>query len=177
MGARKKVAKRKKATAQSARKRKRGSLRPARKKTGGRGKPRIEFDLGDLEELAKTGNSNATIARLLQVAESVLQQRIADTPEVADAIANGRANMEDGLRAAQYRTAVGDPENDIPGNPTMQIWLGKQNLGQRDRRALELTGEAGGPLSIQTDLAPVLEQKLLEFLKSRRQPAEKTDQA
>ena len=93
MGARKKVAKRKKATAQSARKRKRGSLRPARKKTGGRGKPRIEFDLGDLEELAKTGNSNATIARLLQVAESVLQQRIADTPEVADAIANGRATM------------------------------------------------------------------------------------
>lgn len=168
MATRKKAARRKKATAQSARKRKRGSLRPARKKTGGRGKPKIDFDLGDLEELAKVGNSNRTIARLMHVAESVLQERIADTPEVSEAIANGRAHMENELRSAQFKLAVGDPDEGIQPNPTMLIWRGKQDLGQRDVRAVELTGGEGGPVSFMADLAPVLEQKLVEFLRNRK---------
>ena len=49
----------------------------------------------------------------------------------------------------------------------MQIWLGKQLLGQRDIRAIELTGTDGGPMEMQADLGPVLEAKLSEFIKNR----------
>jgi hypothetical protein len=48
------------------------------------------------------------------------------------------------LRAKQYDTAVGDSKKSIPGNVSMQIWLGKQYLGQRDKS--ELTGAEGKDL-------------------------------
>jgi hypothetical protein len=38
------------------------------------------------------------------------------------------------LRRAQWKTA-------LDGNPTMQIWLGKQNLGQRDNQDIAMTGQ------------------------------------
>jgi hypothetical protein len=39
------------------------------------------------------------------------------------------------LRRAQMRTAIGDGSN--PGNPTMQIWLGKNLLGQVDSHKID----------------------------------------
>jgi hypothetical protein len=124
----------------------------------------VVFDLEDLEELASKGNSNETIARLLKVSKATLQRRIADSPQVADAIAQGRARVEDKLRTVQLETAyaVG-----LPGSATLQIWLGKQLLGQRDVRAVEVSGANGGPLELQADLRPVLEDKLAKFIKSR----------
>jgi hypothetical protein len=161
-----------KATRKRARSRKATERRPGsttqarRRKAAGRegGAPRVEFDLEDLEELASKGNSNETIARLLKVDKATLQRRIADTPEVADAIANGRAQVENKLRTVQLETAyaVG-----LPGSATLQIWLGKQLLGQRDIRAVEVSGRDGGPLELQADLRPVLEEKLARFIKSR----------
>lgn len=166
MAARKKATPRRKP--RKAAKRKPGSTtqtrrKPAKGSTGGA--PKVEFDLDDLTELAAKGNTNETIARLLKVSKATLQRRIADTPEVADAIANGRASMEDDLRTWQLSSAKG-------GNATMQIWLGKQNLGQRDVRAVELTGGSGGPLEIDHGLRPALEAKLAEFIRSRRRTAE-----
>jgi len=43
------------------------------------------------------------------------------------------------LRRLQWQAALG-------GNITMQIWLGKQLLGQSDRQSAELTGDGDGPL-------------------------------
>lgn len=43
------------------------------------------------------------------------------------------------LRSAQFSSALG-------GNITMQIFLGKNLLGQSDNRNLELTGKNGGPI-------------------------------
>ena len=37
------------------------------------------------------------------------------------------------MRAKQFETALG-------GNVSMQIWLGKQHLGQRDKTELEQSG-------------------------------------
>ena len=155
---------RKKSSPQSARKRKAGSARPARRKPpkGSKGgKPKVEFDLKDLRELAATGNTNRTIARLLHVSEATLQARIADTPEVSDAIDLGKAELERDLRTAQVKYAK-------KGHGTMLVWLGKQVLGQRDVRAVELTGQDGAPMELQAELRPVLEQKLVEFLRNRR---------
>ncbi len=149
--------------AKKAASRKRGSTKAARKKrTPPRkpGAPRVEFDLEDLKKLAQVGCTNQTMASLLGVSKATLQRRIADTPEVAQTIEDGRSNMERNLRVAQLSTAV-------RGNATMQIWLGKQLLGQRDIRAVELTGADGGPMEMQADLGPVLEAKLSEFIKNR----------
>jgi hypothetical protein len=125
------------------------------------GAPKVEFDLDDLRDLARIGCTNETMSSLLKVGKRTLQRRIADTPAVAEAIQEGRATMERSLRTAQLRNA-------LSGNPTMQIWLGKQLLGQRDVRAVELTGGDGGPLEVSAELRPVLEEKIAEFIKSRR---------
>lgn len=155
---------RKKSSPQSARKRKVGSARPTRRKPpkgSNGGKPKVEFDLGSLRKLAAAGNTNRTSAAILEVSEATLQARIADTPEVAAAVAQGRAELEKDLRAAQKKYA-------LAGNGTMLVWLGKQILGQRDVRAVELTGQDGAPMELQAELRPVLEQKLVEFLRNRR---------
>lgn len=158
-----KRATRKKGGSRKATARKRGSAKVARRKTTSRkgGAPKVQFDLSGLTDLARIGCTNETMAHLLGVGKATLQRRIADTPAVADAIAEGRAGMERSLRTAQLRNALG-------GNATMQIWLGKQVLGQRDIRAVELTGSDGGPLELQADLEPILREKLAEFIKSRR---------
>ncbi|MDD3925788.1 MAG: hypothetical protein PHT33_03925 [bacterium] len=43
------------------------------------------------------------------------------------------------LRRMQWKTAES-------GNATMQIWLGKQYLDQKDKQETELTGKDGGPM-------------------------------
>lgn len=51
-----------------------------------------------------------------------------------------RSSGDNLLRAAQFSAAMN-------GNTTMQIWLGKQRLGQRDK--FEHTGADGGSLIIE----------------------------
>ena len=43
------------------------------------------------------------------------------------------------VRRAQYKAAM-------DGNVTMQIWLGKQYLGQKDKQEHELAGKDGKPI-------------------------------
>ena len=50
-----------------------------------------------------------------------------------------KAKGKSRLRAAQYKAAM-------EGNITMQIWLGKQLLGQRDKT--EISGGDNGPIPI-----------------------------
>lgn len=148
---------------QAASTRRPGSAKAARKKPakGSKGgKPRVTFDLEELTALARVGCSNDTMSSILGVHKATLQRRIADTEAVRKAIADGRALMERGLRQAQLATA-------LRGNATMQIWLGKQTLGQRDVRAVEVSGANGGPLEFQADLRPVLEEKLAKYIKMR----------
>ena len=158
------MATRKASPSRKAAKRKRGSTTQTRRKPakGSKGgAPKVEFDLDSLRTLASKGNTNQTIATILKVSKRTLQSRIADTAEVAQAIADGRASVENDLRTWQLSSAKG-------GNATMQIWLGKQILGQRDVRAVELTGGDGGPLEVDHGLRPALEAKLAEFVRSRR---------
>jgi len=48
----------------------------------------------------------------------------------------GLENGKSSLRRIQWKSALG-------GNTTMQIWLGKQYLQQRDMHSAELTGAKG----------------------------------
>ena len=158
---------RKKGGARKATARRKGSAAAGRKKrAGGKGGvPEVEFDLDDLEEMAALGIPNERMARLLHIGKATLQRAVADTPEVEDAIELGRARLDRSLRTAQVRTAL---SIGTPGSATLQIWLGKQLLGQRDVRAVDVTGAGGGPLELQADLQPILQEKIAEFIRSRR---------
>lgn len=57
-------------------------------------------------------------------------------------IEKARAEKKQELLAAQFKSAITDR------NPTMQIWLGKQYLGQQDVQRTEHTGANGKPIEV-----------------------------
>lgn len=161
----KKSVKRKTAKRQAQRKAKRGDPRPDRV-PGARSKPKVRFNLTKLRVMASRGNSIETIAAIVDVDPDTLYQHMKDDPKVKRAIDVGRATMQKSLRAAQFTNAV------THHNATMQIWLGKQSpqqggLGQRDVKAVEVSGPDGGPMEVQGDLKPVLAEKLAAFIRSK----------
>jgi hypothetical protein len=97
------------------------------------GRPLIEIDPKVVEGMAGVGATNVEIADFLGVDEATIRARFPDI------LTKARSGMRTRLRQAQYKLALG-------GNATMQIWLGKQMLGQRDQLALE--GPGGAPLRI-----------------------------
>ncbi len=85
------------------------------------GRPRAEID-GDLvERLASIMCTEEEIAQIVGVDRSTINRHF------AQAIKEAQSKGKWSLRRAQWKSAVED------GNATMQIWLGKQWLGQTDR--------------------------------------------
>lgn len=86
----------------------------------GTGQPPTTVDLEMLEALATIHLPISDIAFIMHVAPEVLERGV--PREVID---RSRAKGKRALRLAQWKAALG-------GNPTMQIWLGKNELGQAD---------------------------------------------
>jgi len=97
------------------------------------GRPRLEFDLRQVEELGKIQSTHSELAAVLGVSVDTVERRLRDDPEFCSAYEKGLENGKSSLRRIQWKAALG-------GNTTMQIWLGKQYLGQRDLHSTELTG-------------------------------------
>ena len=115
-----------------------------------------------MHRLARAGNTVADMASILDVSKRALETALAD-PElpVQRAYREGCAERRNQLRTAQLRSA-------LSGNATMLIWLGKQDLDQRDVKAIEVSpGVGAGALRIEADLGPIVQQKLSDFLRSR----------
>ena len=70
-------------------------------------------------DMASVACTTADIATVLEISADTIERRYMDVLE------KGRAAMRSSLRSRQYRLAM-------DGNPTMLIWLGKQELNQRD---------------------------------------------
>src|SRR5574340_382564 len=104
------------------------------------GRPRLSFDLRQVEELGKIQSTQAELAAVLGCGLSTVKQRLACDAQFSAAYERGLEAGKSSLRRLQWKTALG-------GNVTMQIWLGKQYLGQRDRQQSELTGADGEPLA------------------------------
>lgn len=138
---------------------------PRGKKDPG-GAPAVEWSadvLKTLAELAEFGNTVSDMARILRVGKSTLEEAIAEIPEVRDAYYGGGAKLNDDLRRAQVTNAKG-------GNASLLKWLGIQRLGQRDVKAVELTGSGeDGSVKVEGDLGPVVVRKIVELLRSRGQ--------
>lgn len=115
----------------------------------------------DVNRLARAGNTVEDMAEILDVGKRALETALADEElPIRRAYRSGLAERRDHLRTAQLRSA-------LSGNATMLIWLGKQDLGQRDVKAVELLGGEGGPIRLEADLGPIVKRKLEAYLRSR----------
>lgn len=113
--------------------------------------------------LAGFRNTVEDIATILGVSKSALETAIADeTNPAREAYRQGGAHFRQGLRMAQVTTA-------LEGNAAMLRWLGVNELGQRDVKAIELTGADGSALQVEADLGGIVARKLTEFLRSKGQ--------
>ena len=92
------------------------------------GRPLLKIDPAEIEKLAAIGCTTSEIAAFLNCSKDTIEKRFSAV------LQKGRENMKSSIRRMQYETAAG-------GNPTMQIWLGKQYLGQTDKN--EYSGDIG----------------------------------
>jgi hypothetical protein len=89
------------------------------------GRPQLPISQKSVEELAAIGCTNEEIATVLGCHVNTLTNRFCDS------IKKGRENMKVSLRRQQLASSSS-------GNVTMQIWLGKQYLGQRDKSEVDV---------------------------------------
>jgi hypothetical protein len=106
------------------------------KRTGKPGRPRVAINLKELEDLAKIGCTDGEIADWFGVGLSLIKSRKKTDKEFSAALKKGRAKMVISLRRVQLKSA-------LEGNATMQIWLGKQLLGQREPKSWEREDDSG----------------------------------
>ena len=134
----KKAVKRRRKPKAAANKRKR---RPPAKKMG---RPRIEFDLAQVEGLASIMATDVEIAQVFGCSVRTIEMRKVSDPDFLRALQKGRAAGKLSLRRTQWAVARGQEAQPatataparprIAPNPTMLIWLGKDWLDQRDRQ-------------------------------------------
>ena len=117
------------------------------------GRPRLSFDLRQVEELGKIQSTQAELAAVLGCGLSTVKDRIANDEEFAAAYERGREAGKSSLRRLQWKAA-------LSGNITMQIWLGKQYLGQSDRQSLEHKGDGEGINRVILTTIPTARQAL-----------------
>ena len=100
------------------------------------GRKKLEISNETVSAMAFAGSPNVEIAEYLGCDEGTIRKRFSEI------LTKGRAGRRIKLRHAQWKAAMG-------GNVTMLIFLGKQELGQKD--AVELTS---------LDLAGMTEEQL-----------------
>ena len=116
------------------------------------GRPRKELDFELIYKLAKIGCPMTEIASICKCSDDLLAKR------ARTVIKEGHDDMRRQLRSAQFQSAIN-------GNVVMQIWLGKQILGQRDEKfidknvVVEKNGKILTPEEIKEKLAHVMKKK------------------
>ena len=105
----------------------------SKKNVGGR--PKTEIDIKLFENLCGIQCTKEDICDVLECDEKTLTRWCKETYKLgfSDVFKKKSSAGKISLRRAQFKSALG-------GNVTMQIWLGKQHLGQRDSFDLSHTG-------------------------------------
>ena len=112
------------------------------------GRPRLTFDLRLVEDLGKIQSTHSELAAVLNVSVDTVERRLKDDPEFCGAYQKGLENGKSSLRRIQWKNA-------LSGNTTMQIWLGKQYLGQTDRQMTAVISHQVEEWGKQLEGAPV----------------------
>jgi AraC-like DNA-binding protein len=98
-------------------------------------RPKINIDWSTVEKLCLIQCTGEEIASVLGCSYDTLERRCKEEYEesFAEYIKRESSGGKASLRRAQWKKAIDD------GNATMQIWLGKQYLGQRDKQEEVIT--------------------------------------
>jgi len=99
-----------------------------------KGRPKIEFDLEQVERLAMLQCTYEELAAFFDCSVDTIGRRMEDDPDFCGAYKRGLEKGKMSLRRYQWRAAES-------GNVTMLIWLGKQHLGQTDKQDIKHSGE------------------------------------
>lgn len=91
------------------------------KKTG---RPKLDIDPEQVEQLASFNCTNTEIAAFFNCDEGTIRKRFSEN------ITKGREMSKMRLRKLQFEAAA-------RGNVAMLIWLGKQYLGQKDKAEID----------------------------------------
>ena len=113
-----------------------------------------------VEDLGKIQSTHSELAAVLGCHLDTVKDRLKNDAEFSAAYEKGLENGKSSLRRIQWKSALG-------GNTTMQIWLGKQYLLQRDMHATELTGAKGERL-IPGELVVGLDEDTRALLRNLR---------
>lgn len=99
------------------------------------GRPQKPFDKGTFERLCEISCTKEEVASVFSMSEDTVERRVAEEYGETFAVVykrfQGIGNQS--LRRMQMQSAQ-------KGNVTMQIWLGKQRLGQVDKQEVEHSG-------------------------------------
>lgn len=134
-------------------------------KQPGAGRPKAEYDLKQIERLASIMCTWDDIAAALGVCVRTVFRWKESDPAVNEAYERGQGNGRVSLRRAQVTLYK-------KGNPAMQIWLGKQWLGQRDVCPIELSGPRGDAIKVDVEELRVKLAGKLSSIASRIRPGE-----
>lgn len=97
------------------------------------GRPQINIDQSDFEKLCVMQCTKADIANWFECSEDTIERWCKRTYDETFAVvfAQKREKGKVSLRRMQWKSAEA-------GNVTMQIFLGKQYLGQKDQQGIEI---------------------------------------
>lgn len=111
------------------------------KGTGGR--PKIEIDWQLFEKLCSIQCTLIEISKVLGCSEDTIERHVEKKygDKFAAVFKREASAGKTSLRRAQFKAALN-------GNVTMQIWLGKQYLGQKDKQEIKHDAAQGGVLLV-----------------------------
>lgn len=102
------------------------------------GRPRVEIDIDQLRNMVRIQCTAEECAGVFECSVDTIDRRLKEEGYAgfADFLKRYSGEGKASLRRAQWKAAQ-------EGNPTMLVWLGKQMLGQRDRKDLDHTSSDG----------------------------------
>ncbi len=129
---------------------------------------RAIIDLDILTNMCKIGSTDEEIAGVFGVNVKTIERR-KKSKKFREAMEHGRAIGKTSLRRSQWNLAE-------DGNPTMQIWLGKQMLGQKQHPVEQR--QRGGTFRVVFDKkGDESKQRHKDRLAKRRAAREKSEDA
>lgn len=109
-------------------------------KSGPKPIPIETFDLEQLQKFAAAGLTTEQMAHILGVGPATLDRRIADYPEIKDAINKGRSMAIFNVAASAYQQAISGK------NPAMTMFYLKCRARWKETSVTEHTNAEGGDL-------------------------------
>ncbi len=129
-----------------------------------KGQRKIQIDIDSCRPLIALGVSNETIADCLGISAKTLQTRLAENAKLRSEFDRLKGERKRNVYAWLTRAAS-------QGNARVLLHLAAHELGQTPVRSIELSGPNGGPIEVNREMQPLLERKLAEFIRSKREVA------